>query len=109
MTADLTRAQGSKERRKPPVNEVARCGGCHTPKDGERPDLTKALKALDVNPSTPDITSSGLWASWKEEGFYRFLVTGAVPSGQTAKHPMPFHKLRPADAEAVVAYHKTLK
>ena len=73
--------------------------------------MTKALKgAPDANPAAPDITSSGrLWASWKQEGLDRFLATGAAPSAQTAKHPMPFYKLRPDDAEAVVAYLKTLK
>ena len=112
LPADLARAQGLVERGKTLVNEVARCGDCHTPKDsGGSPDSAKALKgASKGNPETPDITSSGrLWATWKQEGFYHFLVTGAAPSGQSAKHPMPFYKLRPDDAEAVVAYLNTLK
>ena len=112
LPADLARAQGLVERGRTLVDQVARCGDCHTPKDGNgRPDLARALKGVTkANPAPPDITASGrLWATWKEEGFYHFLVTGAAPSGQTAKHPMPFYKLRPDDAEAVVAYLKTLK
>ena len=112
LPADLARAQGLVERGKTLVDEVARCGDCHTPKDaGGRPDPTKTLKGVPkAKPPAPDITASGrLWATWKEDGFYHFLVTGAGPSGQTAKHPMPFYKLRPDDAEAVVAYLKTLK
>jgi mono/diheme cytochrome c family protein len=112
LPADLGRAQGLVERGKALVDEVARCGDCHTPKDaGGRRDSAKALKGAPMaKPAAPDITASGrLWATWKEEGFYHFLVSGAAPSGQTAKHPMPFYKLRPDDAEAVVAYLKTLK
>jgi mono/diheme cytochrome c family protein len=112
LPADLARAQGLAERGKMLVDQVAKCGDCHTPKDANgKPDSAKALKgAPKANPAPPDITASGrLWATWKEEGFYHFLVTGAAPSGQTAKHPMPFYKLRPDDAEAVVAYLKTLK
>jgi hypothetical protein len=72
-------------------------------------DLAKALKGAP-DAAVPEITSSGqLWATWNEEGFYRFLVTGTAPSGQTARHPMPFYKLRPDDAEAVVVYLKMLK
>jgi mono/diheme cytochrome c family protein len=113
LPADLARAQGLVERGKTLVDEVARCGDCHTPKDaGGRLDSAKAMKGTPkAKPPVPDIRASGrLWATWKEEGFYRFLVTGAGPSGQTApQHPMPFYKLRPDDAEAVVAYLKTLK
>ena len=112
LSADLARAQALVERGKTLVYEVARCGDCHTPKDGSgRPDSAKALKGSPKgHPAAPDITASGrLWATWKEEGFYRFLVSGAGPSGQNARHPMPFYNLRPDDAEAVVAYLKTLK
>ena len=112
LPADLSRAQGLAERGKTLAGEVAKCGDCHTPKDASgKPDSAKVLKgASKTNPATPDITSSGrLWATWKEEGFYHFLVTGEGPSGQTANHPMPRYKLRPDDAEAVVAYLKTLK
>lgn len=112
LPADLARAQGLVDRGKTLVEEVAKCGDCHTPKDRNgKPDPAKTLKgAPRANPAAPDITSSGrLWATWKQEGFYHFLVTGTAPSGQTARHPMPFYKLRPDDAEAVVAYLKTLQ
>ena len=76
LPRDLARAQGLVERGMTLVNEVARCGGCHTPQDGRwKPDLAKALKgAPNANPAPPDITSSGrLWATWKEEGSTVFL------------------------------------
>jgi hypothetical protein len=60
--------------------------------------------------TTPDITStSRLWDRWKEEGFVKFLETGANPRGNAADPPMPAYKLAPADAQAVVDYLKSLK
>jgi len=112
LPADHARGQELAKRGKTLVDEVARCGDCHTPKDSNgKPDAAKALKgAPGADPATPDITSSGrIWATWKQDGVYHFLTTGTAPSGQTARHPMPFYKLRPDDAEAVVAYLKTLK
>jgi len=112
LPADRARGQELAQRGKTLVDEVAKCGDCHTPKDGNgKPDSAKALKGVPgANPAAPDITSSGrIWATWKQEGVYHFLVTGAAPSGHSATHPMPFYKLRPDDAEAVVAYLKTLK
>jgi mono/diheme cytochrome c family protein len=105
-------AQTLAERGKYLVEKVGHCGDCHTPSTGNgKPDATKLLKgAKTAYTNTPDITSSGpLWVSWKEEGFVRFLETGAAPSGQTARHPMPPYKLRPDDAAAIVQYLKTVK
>lgn len=105
-------AQTLVERGKYLVEEVAKCGDCHTPKglDG-KPDFSKLLKGVpSPNSATPDITASGrLWASWKAEGFYNFLRTGMEPSGRQAAHPMPPYKLRADDAGALVEYLKTLK
>ncbi len=106
------RAETLAERGKYLVERVAHCGDCHTPVTAAgRPDAAKLLKgAKTAYTTTPDITSSGtLWFSWKEEGFVRFLETGAGPSGQAARHPMPPYKLRPDDAGAIVQYLKTLK
>jgi len=104
------------------VEEVAKCQDCHTPRgnSGEL-DATKWLKGatLDFEPNherkdwhktSPDITSSGrLFARWGDQGLVRFLESGAGPSGHAADPPMPAYKLKPADAEAIVAYLKSLK
>lgn len=104
------------------VEEVAQCQECHTPrtKSGEL-DKSKWLKGatLDFQPTqqtgewsnfAPDLTSSGeLFARWREGGLVRYLETGAGPSGHASRPPMPAYKLRPHDAEAIVAYLKSLK
>jgi hypothetical protein len=104
------------------VEEVAKCQDCHTPRgDNGELDATKWLKGatLDFEPNhemkvwhktSPDITSSGrLFARWGEEGLVKFLESGAGPSGHAADPPMPAYKLKPADAEAIVLYLKSLK
>ena len=39
----------------------------------------------------------------------QFFMTGLAPNGQPARPPMPQYKMNRADAEAVVAYLKSLK
>jgi mono/diheme cytochrome c family protein len=104
------------------ANEVGKCQDCHTPRteSGEL-DTSKWLKGatLDIEPThetkgwhktSPDITSSGrLFARWGEQGLVKFLESGVGPTGHAADPPMPAYKLKPADAEAIVAYLKSLK
>ena len=104
------------------VEEVAKCGDCHTPKgpDGQL-DRSRWLKGavLDFQPieavkgwhkTSPDLTrQSRLWMKWGERAFLTFLTTGLGPSGKPADPPMPVYKLRPDDAEAIIDYLKSLK
>ena len=104
------------------VEEVGKCQECHTPrtKSGEL-DKSKWLKGatLDFQPSqetgewsklAPDLTaSSDLFARWRDRGMVEFLETGVGPSGHPSRAPMPAYQLRPHDAEAIVAYLKSLK
>lgn len=120
--AATLRAQDAKlERGKYLVEEVARCHECHTPTtDTGAPDRSKWLKGakLGVAPiatitgwhaTSPDLTStSALWQRWGEEGLVKFLETAKNPRGNKADPPMPGYTLRREDAEAIVAYLKTL-
>jgi mono/diheme cytochrome c family protein len=104
------------------VEEIGKCQECHTPRsaDGQL-DTTKWLKGatLDFAPiqevkgwhkTSPDLTSAGrLFTRWGEAGLVKFLETAAGPTGHAADPPMPAYKLKPVDAEAIVAYLKTLK
>lgn len=115
-------ASDQTERGKYLVEEVAKCQDCHSPRlpDGQF-DRTKWLKGsvLGFQPiepikewhkTAPDLTSSGrLWQRWKEKGIVEFLKTGLGPSGHKADPPMPTYNLKPEDAEAIVAYLKTLQ
>lgn len=103
------------------VVEVAKCGDCHTPTGPEGPDKAKWLKGGPLASApigkppkwedhAPDLTPSGrLFERWEEKGIVTFLVTGKGPRGNAADPPMPTFTLKQADAEAIVAYLKTLK
>lgn len=104
------------------VEEVGKCQECHTPRDekGEL-DRTKWMKGATLNfapitpvqgwhKTAPDLTSqSRLFERWKEEGLVKFMNTGLNPKGGKADAPMPTYKLSKDDAEAVVAYLKSLQ
>jgi mono/diheme cytochrome c family protein len=104
------------------VEEVAKCQECHTPRleNGEF-DKSKWLRGatLDFQPTqdvkgwhktSPDLTVGGrVFQRWGEQAVIKFLETGLGPRGNTADPPMPAYKLRPSDAEAIVAYLKSLK
>jgi mono/diheme cytochrome c family protein len=121
LTAVPARAQSAVERGKYLVDEVAKCGDCHTPTVEGRPDATKYLKGavLAFQPigevkgwhkTSPDLTpGSRLWQRWGEKGLTDFLLTGKGPSGNAADPPMPAYKMKAEDAEAVVQYLKSLK
>ncbi|MFN7983839.1 MAG: c-type cytochrome [Vicinamibacterales bacterium] len=103
------------------VEEVARCQECHTPRTetGEL-DKTKWMKGAtiigvpptpvaDWHQRSPDISStSALWTRWGQDGLTTFLQTAKNPRGGKAGPPMPAYTMKKEDAEAIVAYLKTL-
>lgn len=103
------------------VEQVARCQECHTPKTetGEF-DKTKWLKGakLETAPiatikgwhaTSPDITStSALFTRWGLDGLVKFLETAKNPRGNGADAPMPAYTMLHDDADAIVAYLKSL-
>lgn len=104
------------------VDEVSRCGMCHTPVDANgQPDATKYLKGGPLNiqavkaaggwhATAPDLTStSRLWQRWGDAGFVKFLETAAGPTGGKADAPMPAYKLSHEDSQAIVDYLHSLK
>jgi mono/diheme cytochrome c family protein len=115
-------AQDAKiERGKYLVGEVARCQECHTSKTPEGEfDKSKWLKGATLNiaaitpvrgwhASSPDITStSALWQRWGDDGMSKFLQTAKNPRGGRAGAPMPAYTMKPEDADAIVAYLKSL-
>jgi len=103
------------------AEEVARCQDCHSPKT-ERGDFIKSQwmkgSTLDFMPASgapgwrsksPDVTSASVILSrWGVEGMIKFLETGKNPRGGKAGAPMPPYTMKHEDAEAIVAYLKTL-
>ena len=103
------------------VEEVARCQECHTPKtDAGDLDTAKMLKGAKLNiapiatiagwhAASPDLTStSALWQRWGDDGMIKFLETAKNPRGGKAGAPMPAYTMRHEDADAIVAYLKSL-
>jgi hypothetical protein len=45
---------------------------------------------------------------WKPEEVVKLLETGALPNGTRPNPPMPTYHMNPRDAQAVVAYLKSL-
>jgi mono/diheme cytochrome c family protein len=99
------------------VQDVAVCGSCHTPRkpDGEL-DRSRWLAGAPVpylsaqpTPDWPTVAPRlfGLPPT-SNAGMITLLTTGIWTNGKPLRNPMPrFHMTR-ADAEAVVAYLKSL-
>ncbi|HUR32355.1 MAG TPA: hypothetical protein VM032_01075 [Vicinamibacterales bacterium] len=99
------------------VESVAMCGRCHSPIDthGNR-DTSHWLQggAVGIFPTV----ATEAWASLApriggtppgtDEQFVRLLTTGVSRNGHQLRQPMPQFRMTPADAEAVLAYLKSL-
>lgn len=99
------------------VDNVAMCGTCHTPRDDQdRPDSRRSLTGGPVpfRPARPvedwaDVAPrlAGLPPGTDDE-IVRLLMTGISRTGKPARPPMPQFRLTRSDAEAVLAYLKSL-
>jgi len=99
------------------VEEVARCAECHTPRDasGELDRQAWLQGATIWIQPARDIAN---WAdqapplaglpSLTEEQMERVLEKGVGPEGETLRPPMHTYHLQPADAQAIIAYLKSL-
>jgi len=105
------------ERGKYLVEQVARCADCHSPlnEKGE-PIPGKVLRggALTFKPVAP----TPAWAdkapniaglrAWDEDAAIKFLMNGIAYNDLPARPPMPPYHLNRPDAEAIVAFLKSL-
>ncbi len=100
------------------VEEVAKCGDCHTPRT-ETGQLDQAHwlqgAMLDFQPTAPvpgwvsrSPNIAGL-PGWKDADAIKFFETGLTRSGKPANPPMPDFHLKHEDAVDVVMYLKSLK
>jgi mono/diheme cytochrome c family protein len=102
------------------VNEMGKCGDCHTPHVAGVPDKTRWLKGSPLGfaplgpipgwaKAAPDLTASGdLMKTWGENGLVQFFIKGVGPDGKPAGPPMPAYTLTSQDAHAIVEYLKSL-
>jgi mono/diheme cytochrome c family protein len=99
------------------VEGVAKCGDCHSPMDDKgQPIAGKEFhgQTLPFKPSVP----MPVWADkapniaglrgWEEADAVKFLMTGIAYNDLPARPPMPQYRMNKEDAQAVVAFLKSL-
>jgi len=105
------------ERGKYLVEHVGMCGDCHTPHNEKgEPIAGKLLKGAPL--SFKSIVPIPVWADkasniaglpgWETGDAVKFLMTGIAYNDLPARPPMPQYRFNKEDAEAVVAYLKSL-
>lgn len=118
MSSSASPAQSGKiARGKYIVEAVAVCGDCHTPhneKGEPLPGKTLRGTALFFKPVAP----VPVWADkapniaglrgWEDDAAVKFLMTGIAYNDLPGRPPMPQYRMNREDAEAVVAYLKSL-
>jgi mono/diheme cytochrome c family protein len=99
------------------VEGVAMCGQCHTPRDSQgNPDRRHWLQGGPVPfmPSEPDadwpvrVPRIGGTPPADDADMVKLLTTGIWTTGTRLRFPMPQFRMDRSDAEAVVAYLKSL-
>jgi mono/diheme cytochrome c family protein len=99
------------------VEEVARCGDCHSTHN----EKGEAIPGKELRGATLDfkpITPMPIWADkapniaglrgWEVADAVKFFMTGIAYNDLPARPPMPQYKMNRQDAEAVTAYLKSL-
>lgn len=99
------------------VNDVAVCSQCHTPRDGQGALMqSRWLEGAPVwfQPAAPNsnwpLKAPRLAGSppASEADMVKLLTTGIWTNGKELRAPMPQFRMSREDAEAVVAYLKSL-
>ncbi|MGA7294165.1 MAG: c-type cytochrome [Terriglobales bacterium] len=99
------------------VEDVARCGQCHTPHDANgNPDRSRWLQGAPIqwmpvnhDPNWPlSAPRIGGTPPADDADMIRLLTTGIWTNGNHLRAPMPQFRMDRSDAEAVVAYLKSL-
>jgi mono/diheme cytochrome c family protein len=104
------------ERGKYLVENIGMCGDCHTPHNEKgEPIKEQWLKGTELpfKPTVPmpwadkSVNIAGL-PGWEQDAAVKFFMTGLASNGLPARPPMPQYRYNRPDAEAVVAYLKSL-
>jgi len=100
------------------VENIGMCGDCHTAHNEKgEPIKEQWLKGtlLPFKPSVPipvwadnSVNIAGL-PGWEHDAAVKFLMTGIAYNGLPARPPMPQYRYNQQDAEAIVAYVKSLE
>ena len=99
------------------VENIAHCGDCHSPHN----EKGEPIRGKELRGATLDfkmIKPLPVWADkspniaglrgWEDADAVKFFMTGLAYNDLPARPPMPQYKMTKTDAEAVVAYLKSL-
>jgi Cytochrome c len=110
-------AQSAVERGRYLVEDVAMCEECHTPRDaGGNLDESRRLQGAQIwimpvhaNPNwannAPPLAGFG---GYTDEQGEDVLEKGVGPNGETIRQPMHIYHMNHADAQAIIAYLRSL-
>jgi mono/diheme cytochrome c family protein len=100
------------------VQDVALCWSCHSPDDA-RPDPDSPHWLLGGVPPVVPAKPAGEWAHvaprlaglppGTDQQFITLLTTGIARTGRPPRPPMPPFRMSEQDAQAVLAYLKSVK
>ncbi len=99
------------------ASHVAMCVQCHTPRDGKGDlDRTRLFKGAPITLRSPFPHHGWAFAApaiaglpgWSDHDAVALLTTGRRLTGYTPKAPMPPFRLSRADADAVIAFLRSL-
>lgn len=98
------------------VTSIGGCNDCHTPMTPDGPDMSQSLQGGELifgplidmpwAPYAPQL--AGGLPNYTDAEFAALLQTGLRPDGSMPRPPMPPFRMNAADAEAIVAYIRTL-
>jgi mono/diheme cytochrome c family protein len=109
--------QGTVEHGRYLVEDVAMCEECHTPRDAEgNLDESRRLQGAQIwimpvhsNPNwannAPPLAGFG---GYTDEQGEDILERGVGPNGETIRQPMHIYHMNHADAQAIIAYLRSL-
>ena len=110
--------EGGEARGKYIVEDLSRCGQCHTPRDNQgNADRTHWLQGAPVWLKSAEPTEdwplqapriAGVLPGTDDE-MVKLLTTGIWKTGTYLRQPMPQFRMTPQDAQAVVAYLKSVQ
>jgi mono/diheme cytochrome c family protein len=99
------------------VEDVGMCGDCHSP-HGENGEEIKEQRLQGTMLPFKPIVPMPVWAEktpsiaglpgWEKDAAIKFLMTGIAYNGLPGRPPMPRYRFNQQDAEAIVAYLKSL-
>jgi hypothetical protein len=98
------------------VENIGMCGDCHTAHNEKgEPIKEQWLKGTELpfKPTVPmpwadkSVNIAGL-PGWEHDAAVKFFMTGIAYNGLPARPPMPQYRYSRQDAEAIVAYLKSL-